>query len=164
MWHRLLLAIDRFDSGQAALDFTIGLARGSGADVRVLHARELSRFSRIPPVESVSDAQLLVDDAVLALRLADIGAEGRTCSAIEERVATRIVAEAARWECDALVLGSRRLRWVGRLSGRGIRERVVRLSPLPVIVAPTPLPGRRRRLFVPTSADDHLEGTRPRRQ
>jgi nucleotide-binding universal stress UspA family protein len=99
---------------------------------------------------------------VLALRLADVGAEGRTCSAIEEHVATRIVAEAARWECDALILGSRRLRRIGRLTGRGIRERVVRLSPLPVIVAPTPLPGRRRQLFVPTSTDDQVEGTRPR--
>jgi nucleotide-binding universal stress UspA family protein len=96
MWHRLLLAIDRFDSGQAALDFTIGLARGSGAEVRVLHARELPKFTWVPPIESLAEAKSLVADAVLTLRLADVGAEGRTCSAIEEQVASRIVAEAAR--------------------------------------------------------------------
>jgi nucleotide-binding universal stress UspA family protein len=61
-----------------------------------------------------------------------------------------IVTESADWHCDAIVLGSRRLRGIERLSGRGVRERVVRLSPLPVITAPTPvvngthtpLPGR----------------------
>ena len=139
MWDRLLLAIDQFESGQAALDFTTGLATGSGADVEVFHVREMSKLARVPPLETVADAQLLVDEAVFHLRLASVGAEGRACSSREDTVASRIVEEASRWQCDAIVLGSRRLRGFNRINGWGVRERILRLSPLPVIVTPTPL-------------------------
>jgi hypothetical protein len=70
----------------------------------------------------------------------------------------RIVEESIFWECDAIVLGSRRLHGVERLSGRRVRERVLRLSSLPVLVAPTPVingihsPGRFR------SNADHAKG------
>src|SRR5664280_2484747 len=127
MWDRLLLAIDQFDSGQAALDFTTGLAAASGADVRVFHARELSKSTRVPPLETAADARFIVDEAVFRLRLASIGAEGRACSAREEQVASRIVDEASQWRCDAIVLGSRRLRGISRLSGWGVRERLLGL-------------------------------------
>ncbi|MGO9558807.1 MAG: universal stress protein [Acidimicrobiales bacterium] len=139
MWNRLLLAIDQFDSGQVALAFTCQLARDHGADVRVLHVHELPMNARVPPLESGSQARLLVDEAVFTLRLAGVGAEGRASSVRGDAVARVIAAEAAEWHCDAIVLGSRRLRGIDRLSGRGVRERVVRLSPLPVVAAPTPV-------------------------
>jgi len=165
MWDRLLLAMDQFDSGQAALDFTTGLAASSGADVRVFHARELSKSTRVPPLETVTDAHYLVDEAVFRLRLANIGAEGRACSAREEQVASRIVDEASHWRCDAIVLGSRRLRGISRLSGWGVRERILRISPLPVIVTPQPLLIGRRRPLVPASdaVDEDGDGARSRR-
>jgi nucleotide-binding universal stress UspA family protein len=150
MWSRLLLAIDQFDSGQVALAFTCQLAVDHGADVRVLHVHERSMNARVPPLETGTQAQLLVDEAVFTLRLAGVGAEGLASSVRGDAVARVIVTESADWHCDAIVLGSRRLRGIERLSGRGVRERVVRLSPLPVITAPTPvvngthtpLPGR----------------------
>ena len=76
--------------------------------------------------------------SVFALRIAGVGAEGRSRSELHDRVAQCIVQESMLWECDAIVLGSRRLRGVARMSSWGVRERVLRLSPLPVIVAPTP--------------------------
>jgi hypothetical protein len=75
---------------------------------------------------------------VLSLRLAGIGAEGTTCSLPEDHVARRITEESLYWLCDAIVLGTRRLHGIGRLSARGVRERILRMSPLPVIAAPTP--------------------------
>ena len=163
MWDRLLLAIDQFDSGQAALDFTTGFAAASGADVRVFHARELSKCTRVPPLETAADARFIVDEAVFRLRLANIGAEGRACSAREEQVASRIVDEASHWRCDAIVLGSRRLRGISRLSGWGVRERILRLSPLPVIVTPQPLLIRKRRPMVSASDAVDRDGVRSRR-
>ena len=163
MWDRLLLAIDKFDSGQAALDFTTGFAAASGADVRVFHARELSKCTRVPPLETAADARFIVDEAVFRLRLASIGAEGRACSAREEQVASRIVDEASQWRCDAIVLGSRRLRGISRLSGWGVRERILRLSPLPVIVTPQPLLIRKRRPMVSASDAVDRDGVRSRR-
>jgi len=139
MWDRLLLAMDQYESGQAALTFTAGLAAATGTDVRIIHIRELSRLARVPPLESPFHAQALVDEAVLSLRLAGIGAEGTTCSLPEDQVARRITEESLYWLCDAIVLGTRRLRGISRLSARGVRERILRLSPLPVIAAPTPL-------------------------
>ena len=139
MWDRLLLAIDQFESGQTALRVSERLAVTTGAEVRVIHVRELSRWARVPPLETPAEAESLVDEAVFSLRLAGIGAEGRACSFPDDQVPQRIVEESMYWICDAIVLGSRRLHGVSRISGRGVRERVLRLSLLPVIVAPTPL-------------------------
>jgi nucleotide-binding universal stress UspA family protein len=138
MWNRLLFAIDQFESGQVALKFTTGLANSTGAEVRVLHVRELSRWARVPSLETPAEAELLVQQAVFSLRFAGVGAEGFACSNLEDRVAERIMEEADRWSCDAFVLGTRRLHGVHRLSGRGRREQILRGSPLPVIAAPTP--------------------------
>ena len=41
MWNRLMLALDQFDSGKVAVNFTMGLASESQARVRVLHIREI---------------------------------------------------------------------------------------------------------------------------
>lgn len=136
MWDRLLCAIDQFESGQSALSFVTGVATANGASVRVLHIRELSRMARVLPLETPGEADELARDAVLSLGSLGVPAEGRSGSALEDHVAQRIVNEALVWDCQAIVLGSRRLRGIGRLSGRGVRERVLRLSSLPVLVAP----------------------------
>ncbi|MGA2836377.1 MAG: universal stress protein [Acidimicrobiales bacterium] len=146
MRDRLLLAIDQFDPGQAAVDFTIGLAAKSKADVEVLHVRELPRSIRIPPLETVAEAQQLVDETVMRMRTAGIEADGRVCSAREDNVAGRIVEESTERGCDAIVLGSLRLRGLHSILGHGVRERVLKLSPLPVIVTPTALRCDRRGL------------------
>jgi len=139
MWDRLLFAMDQYESGQTALEFTAGLAGATGTDVRVIHVRELSGLARVPPLETPNEANSLVEQAVFALRLAGVGAEGRACSLPEDQVARCIVEESLYWECDAIVVGTRRLRGISRLSGHGVRDRILRLSPLPVIAAPTPL-------------------------
>jgi nucleotide-binding universal stress UspA family protein len=136
VWDRLLCGIDQFESGQSALDFAAGLAATNDATVRVFHIRELSRMARVMPLETPADAEELVRDAVLSLGTFNVAAEGRFASALEDQVARRIVDEAIHWECQAIVLGSRRVRGIARLSGRGVRERVLRLSTLPVLVAP----------------------------
>jgi nucleotide-binding universal stress UspA family protein len=138
VWKRLQLAIDQFESGQVALRFVADVASANDATVRVLHLRELSRMARVMPLQTPDEAEDLVREAVHSLQLLGVAAEGRSCSVLEDHVAQRIVKEAALWECDAIALGSRRLRGIGRLSGRGVRERTLRLSPLPVLVAPTP--------------------------
>lgn len=138
MWDRLLFAIDHFESGQTALDFVAGVAAATDASVRVLNLREIPRMTRVPPLETPTEADQLVRDAVHSLQRRGVAAEGRYASVLQEHVARRIVDEASWWECQAIVLGSRRLRGIGRLSGRGVRERILRLSSLPVLVAPTP--------------------------
>jgi nucleotide-binding universal stress UspA family protein len=136
VWDRLLCAIDQFESGGSALDFVADIAFANDASVRVLHIREVPRMAHAVPLELQADAEQLVRDAVQSLSTLGIAAEGRSSSVFQDHVARRIVEEAAFWECQAIVLGSRRVRGIGRLSGRGVRERVLRLSALPVLVAP----------------------------
>jgi nucleotide-binding universal stress UspA family protein len=136
MWDRLLCAIDQFQSGQSTLDFVADLAAANDASVRVLHVRELSKMARVLPLETPSEAEERVRDGVLTLGRVGVAAEGRSCSALEDHVAKKIVEEARHWDCQAIVLGSRPLRGIGRLSGRGVRERILRASSLPVLVAP----------------------------
>jgi len=139
MWDRVLLALDQYESGQSALRMTMQLAEVTHSEVRVLHVRALSRWDRVPPLETPAEAEYLVSEAVFSLRLAGVGAAGHSCSVLEDRIASRIVEESLIHMCDAIVLGTRRLHGIGRLSGRGVREQVLRLSPLPVIASPTPL-------------------------
>jgi nucleotide-binding universal stress UspA family protein len=136
VWDRLLFAIDQFESGQTALEFVAGVASANDASVRVLHIRELPRMARALPLESPAEAEDLVREAVRSLQLLGVPAEGRSCSVLQEHVARRIVEEALQWKCQGIVLGSRRLHGIARLSGRGARERILRLSSLPVLVAP----------------------------
>ena len=135
--NRLLLAIDRFDSGQVALVFAAKLAAAVGAEVTVLHVRERAVHPRVPAIESRTDALLLVDEAVFCLGQVGIVGEGRLRSARADYVARCIVSESGESRCDAIVLGSRRLRGIERASGRGVRERVIRTTELPVLVAPS---------------------------
>lgn len=136
MRNKLLLAVDQFEPGQAAVDFTIALAASSKSDVQVLHVRELPTSLRVPPLESAREAHVLVEETVRRLQTAGIAAEGEVISDRENHVARRIVEVASKGRCDAIVLGSLRLRGLQSMTGHGTRERVLKMSPLPVIVTP----------------------------
>jgi nucleotide-binding universal stress UspA family protein len=138
MWDTLLLALDEFDSGRRALDFTGQLARATRARVRVLHVREILIGGKVPALESGTDAQLLVDQAVLRLHLEGVEADGLVCTRRDRQIPRRIVEESVDAGCGAIVLGSRRLRGLHRVASHHVREEVIRLSRLPVITAPPP--------------------------
>jgi nucleotide-binding universal stress UspA family protein len=136
---RLLLAIDQVAPSQAAIDFAAGFAAASGAAAWVFHVRELPDSIRIAPLETAVESEDLVHQAVTSLRQAGVSAGGRGVSAREKLVANRIAEEGVLLGSDLIVLGSQRLTGVRRLTGRGLRDRLLRLSSLPVLVAPTPL-------------------------
>jgi len=150
---RLLLAIDDLDSSRRALRLTRELAASAGARVRVLHARELPSYARRAATEDPAVARMIVHEAVIGLRLAGITADGAWCTVRPGRVAARILDEAAAHRCDAIVLGSRRLRGVDRLAGRGVREHVLRHGNLTVITASAPHPDDERVTLGPRDDD-----------
>jgi nucleotide-binding universal stress UspA family protein len=87
VWHRLLFAIDQYESGQTALRFTSEIAGGIDAQVSVIHVREISKWARVPPLETPAEAEFLVQEAILNLQLAGVRADGIACSAPEDLVA-----------------------------------------------------------------------------
>jgi nucleotide-binding universal stress UspA family protein len=137
---RLLLAIDQLAPSQAVVDFAAGFAVESGAAAWVLHVRELPYTVRTPALETAAESDELVQEAVMSLRQARVSAGGRSVSAQQRLVAHRIAEEGLLMASDLIVVGSQRLTGLRRISGRGgLRDRLLKLSSLPVLVAPPPL-------------------------
>lgn len=139
MFNRILLAIDDSDSSEAALSYAAAMALRSSASVRVVHVNELLVGGRGVTMETQSHAIAHLDNAVRFLRDQGIPTAGTlyvaSCFGIDMRIANA----ASDWSADVIVLGSRRQRRFNRFAGKGIRERVTRLTSLPVLTAPAPL-------------------------
>ncbi len=139
MLQRLLLSIDESPSGEVGLAFAASLARQDEASVRVFHANELLIGGRGVTHETHDEAVSVLERAVAELRDAGLDASGETALVNCFTLAPRIVEAAERFGADVIVLGSHRHRRFGRLLGRGVRERVIRITSLPVLTAPAPL-------------------------
>ncbi len=142
MFTRILLAIDDSDSSEAAVSFATAMARQSAASVRVVHVNEYLVGGRGYTVRTQSEAIEHLENAVNTLRAAGIPTEGVLYLTNAFGVDLRIANSAHDWSADVIVLGSRRQRrfgHFGRLAGKGIRERVISLTSLPVLTAPSPL-------------------------
>ena len=104
--NQLLLAIDQFEAGEAAVDFTIGLTSMSDAHVTVFHVREVSPMLRVPPIETIDEASVMVQQSVTRILRSGIPADGLICTAREDAVARCIVDAAGEQWCNGIVLGS----------------------------------------------------------
>jgi nucleotide-binding universal stress UspA family protein len=140
MFEQLLLAIDDSPCSGVATDFALALAQRFGASVHVLFVNERLVGGAGLTLLSSEEATRLVGDAVRRLRGAGVRAAGSIHVSPHPQVAHRIVDVAQQQRSTAIVLGShRRRRVLDRLFASRVRERVTRLSSLPVIVAPSPL-------------------------
>jgi nucleotide-binding universal stress UspA family protein len=142
MFKRILLALDGSESGQVAISFTIALAASCQAEVRIIHVSQGELGGWGLTWVTPYDARYLVDDATLQFRCSWVTATGAALLApatTTRSVSESIVDEARHWAADAIVLGSRRRCGLRRVSSRGVREQVTRLSCLPVLTAPAPL-------------------------
>ncbi len=147
MFERFLLAIDETPASEVGISFATALAKSRQASVHVFHANEFLIGGRGVTVETQDEADRRVENAVDQLREAGVDATGEVGLANVFSLAPRIAEAASRWGADAILLGSQRHRVLPRLFGGGVRERVTRMTPLPVLTAPAPLKlgGRRQR-------------------
>jgi nucleotide-binding universal stress UspA family protein len=147
MFECFLLAIDETSAGEVGISFATALAHRHQASVHVFHANEFVLGGRGVTVETHDEADRLVAKAVEQLRAAGVEATGEVALANVFTLAPRIAEAASRSGADAILFGSQRHRTLTRLFGRGVRERVTRMTPLPVLTAPAPLKlsGRRHR-------------------
>jgi nucleotide-binding universal stress UspA family protein len=130
---RVLIAVEDAKHVEHAVE----LARRAGAtEARVLHLNlhENIRGQRFP-IETESAASYVVEAAVFELRMAGIPASGLLRPALVDRAAEAIVAEAADWNADLIVLGGpRRREFATRLLG-SVTLRALVHAPCPVLVA-----------------------------
>jgi nucleotide-binding universal stress UspA family protein len=139
MFTRMLLAVDRSESAEVAVLFTAGLATEQGSSVRAVHVNELLVGGRGYAAETEQEAMDVVDRTVATLTGAGVSADGVHHLANCFTVADRIAEAAHDWGADVIVFGSHRRRWLPRVGGSGIRERVTALTGLPTLTAPPPL-------------------------
>jgi nucleotide-binding universal stress UspA family protein len=132
VFDRVLIAID--DAGQA--EHMVELARRAGAShARVLHVsvHESIRGRRYA-LENESAASRAAEATVLEFAVAGIAASGQICHTLVGRAAEAIVAEAAGWGADLIMLGApQRGEFMTRLSG-SVTLRILQHAPCPVLV------------------------------
>ena len=139
MFQKILLAMDSSDSSQAALSFATGLALRSPAAVRVVHVNEYLAGGRGFTVETQPEARQIVQQAIDQLRATGVDSSGIITTTNYLKVAQAIIDAANEWKADLIVLGSNRHQGVRRILNKGLRERIIRTSELPVMTAPPAL-------------------------
>ena len=135
-FRRVLVCVEDADQVENAVELARRASVPGTTEARVLHLnlRE-SIGGRRFPLETKASASYVVEAAVFELRMADIGASGEIHAALIDRAADAIVADAADWGADLIVLGApRRGELMTRMFG-SVTLRVLQRSPCPVLVA-----------------------------
>ncbi|HEY6473700.1 MAG TPA: universal stress protein [Acidimicrobiales bacterium] len=140
-FRRLLVAIDGSDAGRGALDLAAHWSGLQGADVSVLELVEHAR-----PATAVAS-----HGAGTTGRGAQrVEAHGSTRSARNRQLARAIAEEATAFGADVILVGVDHRRLASHRMAPSLREKLTRVTALPVLVAPTlpadgaPEPGARQ--------------------
>lgn len=136
MFQKIFLAVDGSESSGRATQLAADLAKGSGGEVIVFHAREREYAARagIVDVETPAETRELVDEIVRTLKDTGVSARGDVRSALIGTVARAIIDVAAAEDADVIVMGTRGLSdWSGLFLG-SVTHRVIHAADVPVLV------------------------------
>lgn len=143
MYRNILVPIDGSDAAGRGLQEAIQLARGVGAQLRLLHVVNKTPFlvtGVMPEVidelfmQQRSTGESILRDATLAVRSAGVEVDGRLIEAPGEQAGKIIIAEAKSWPAHLVVCGTHGRRGLKRLVMGSDAEYVVRHSPVPVLL------------------------------
>jgi len=147
IFKHVLVATDFSDASQAAVKLAVEMARTLGSDLTVVHTCEVPIYAysdrSIAPVDLLSP---LID--IAKERLGELmRSVAETCpnakSVVEVGVpADRITAVAEETRADIIVIGTHGRRGIAHALLGSVAERVVRLSPIPVLTVHSHREGR----------------------
>jgi len=140
MFRRILVAVEDTGDIERILDLVRQVA-DEESQIRALHVSLRQQYGggRFA-LETSAQASFVADAAAFELRMAGLGAGGTWRHAMVGRAAETTVEEAARFRADLLVLGApRRGEVAARIFG-SFTQRVLLLSPCPVLLAPRGVP------------------------
>lgn len=149
MYSKILVGVDESDTSRHALEQAIELARGLSASLRVVHVVDMSWLPLGPEIAvdtaALSAARRGVGERIIAsaretARLAGFEADAALLETETpvQHVAEAMAREAARWGADLVVLGTHGRRGFQRLVLGSAAEQMARLSPVPVLLVPSP--------------------------
>ena len=144
MYQRILVALDGGTASEAALDDAIPLAQAVGAEVEVIYVVDDSSpfldVMGMDPIRLIDDLAM-VGESVLSAAANKLGRAGvRYCTRllskhmIQDDIATTIVAEAAGWPADLIVMGTHGRRGARRLIMGSVSRGVMAQTNLPVLL------------------------------
>lgn len=144
MYQRILVPIDGSETSARGLSEAVGLARLTGAQMRLLHVVDELSFA-LGAGEGLSltgDVLNMLREAgaaILAQGAATVRAAGLQVDTVLKdsfagRVCDLVVAEAAAWPADLIVLGTHGRRGIGRLFMGSDAENIVRSARTPVLL------------------------------
>lgn len=143
MYQRILVPIDGSATAARGLQEALSLARTCRASVVLLHVLEYSpvmlEMATSTTWELVSrdlhaQAQDLVDAARRDAMAQGVACEGHVVDAAAQRVCDVVVGQAREHRCDLVVMGTHGRRGVAHALIGSDAERVIRLSPVPVLL------------------------------
>lgn len=141
MYKKLLVADDGSEPGAAALNEAIKLAKCDGGELHIVFVFYHPKTFGHPIINlaAVEEALQTEGQAVLARAAAQAQAAGVTAStamveARREPIAATLLAEAARWNADLIVMGTHGRRGFGRAVLGSVAETLLHATTLPVLM------------------------------
>lgn len=165
-FYRILLATDGSQAAQGALGLAGSLAKAAGASVRVVHVWNLEVHHRhgVWDLETRQEANSLIDEALIRLRVAGVVAEGEILHADSDHVAAAVAEAAREFEADVVVVGSRGLTDWQSMRKHSISHQLLRAVDCPVLIVrgetSISRTGASRVLLAVAGGDDIIPGVR----
>jgi len=144
MYGKILVPVDGSEPSARGLGEAIRLARDQRAELRCVHVIDEhilfdAPFAYPDLLDKMRDAgTAILDDASGRARDAGIPAEAVLRESRGRRVSRTILDEAAAWPADLIVMGTHGRRGLSHLALGSDAERVVRESPVPVLLVRAP--------------------------
>ncbi|MCI4431259.1 MAG: universal stress protein [Burkholderiales bacterium] len=141
MYKRMLVADDGSEPGAAALNEAIKLAKSDGGELHIVFVVYRPKTFGHPIVNLAAieaaletEGRAVLDRAAAQAQAAGVTASTAMVAAAREPVAETLLAEAANWQADLIVMGTHGRRGIGRAVLGSVAENLVRAANLPVLL------------------------------
>jgi nucleotide-binding universal stress UspA family protein len=145
MYARILAGVDGSPQAEHALRHAAGLAKALGAELRIVHVVDMGVLPLAPElaldVDRLAKARRTEGEKLLAAALEQARVAGVTplarlveTGAPAQPIAAVLVAEAASWPADVVVLGARGRGGLERFFLGSVADGVARRSSVPVLL------------------------------
>lgn len=147
MYRRILVPIDGSATAQRGLQEAQGLAKACDASLVLLHVVEaypmMMEMATAATWEQVTSdlrayGQRVLEEAHQAALAAGVACEARLEDAAASRVCDVVIEQARERRCDLIVMGTHGRRGVAHALIGSDAERVIRMSPVPVLLVRAP--------------------------
>ena len=147
-YQNILVAVDGSPTSECALAHATGLARATGARIRLLNVMDplahISGFERpevysqdvLPRLKKASEA--LLQQACERVAQQGVAVDSQLIENLNARVAQLVVEHASTWGADLIVLGTHGRRGLQRVMMGSDAEQIARISPVPVLLVRLP--------------------------